>query len=192
MDSNSKVNIIGTGHLMAGKAPGRVPIKSRGPILGRGQTEDREGPAILVATDGSEASRRAGEYAAWLAGALEAKLFVLYVVDEHLAFQGGIHYGEFVERLSEDGREATGRVRVLVEQAGAKCEELVVLGRPERTILLAAEEVGAEPIVLGAEGMSGLEHTLVGSVSEEVLRHANRTVLVVGGHPEGESAGAKQ
>ena len=32
--------------------------------------------------------------------------------------------------------------------------------------------------------MSGLEHVLIGSVSEEVLRHANRTVLVVGGHPE--------
>jgi hypothetical protein len=36
--------------------------------------------------------------------------------------------------------------------------------------------------------VSGLEHVLIGSVSEEVLRHANRTVLVVGGHPEGGSA----
>jgi nucleotide-binding universal stress UspA family protein len=33
-----------------------------------------------------------------------------------------------------------------------------------------------------------MEHALLGSVSEQVLRHANRTVLVVGGHPEGESA----
>jgi hypothetical protein len=36
--------------------------------------------------------------------------------------------------------------------------------------------------------MSGPEHALIGSVSEEVLRHANRTVLVVDGHPESESA----
>jgi hypothetical protein len=36
--------------------------------------------------------------------------------------------------------------------------------------------------------LSGLEHALIGSVSEEVLRHANRTVLVVDGHPESESA----
>jgi hypothetical protein len=48
--------------------------------------------------------------------------------------------------------------------------------------------VGADSIFLGAEGTSGLEHALIGSVSEEVLRHANRTVLVVDGHPESESA----
>ena len=46
----------------------------------------------------------------------------------------------------------------------------------------------ADSIFLGAEGMSGPEHALIGSVSEEVLRHANRTVLVVDGHPESESA----
>lgn len=206
MKVNPKVDKVGAGRVMAGKASDRVPSKSQGPVpispelhpaskapvLELGETGDRERPMILVATDGSEASRRAGEYAAWLAGALGAKLLVLYVVEEHLAFHGGIHYGQFVEQLFEDGREATGKVRALAEQAGAKCEELVVLGRPDRTILVVAEEVGADPIVLGAEGMSGLEHTLVGSVSEEVLRRANRTVLVVGGHPEGESVRARQ
>ncbi len=83
---------------------------------------------------------------------------------------------------------ATGKVRALAEEAGVECEELIVFGRPEQLILAVAEEVGADPIVLGAEGMSGLEHVMIGSVSEEVLRHANRTVLVVGGHPEGGSA----
>jgi hypothetical protein len=48
--------------------------------------------------------------------------------------------------------------------------------------------VGADPIFLGAEGLSGLKHALIGSVSEEVLRHAIRTVVVVDGHPESESA----
>src|SRR5215211_7699227 len=38
----------------------------------------------------------------------------------------------------------------------------------------------------GTQGKSRMEHALLGSVSE-VLRHANRTVLVVGGHPEGET-----
>ena len=191
----------GVGRVLVGEALDEVLSKSRGPvlinpephpaskarILERGETGDREGPAILVATDGSEVSRRAGEYATRLAGGLGAKLFVLYVVDEHLAFHAGIHYGEFVEMLARDGREATGRLRALAEEAGVGCEELVVLGSPKRTIIAAAAEVGADSIVLGAEGMSGLEHALIGSVSEEVLRHANRTVLVVGGHPEGGS-----
>jgi nucleotide-binding universal stress UspA family protein len=92
------------------------------------------------------------------------------------------------QRLSQDGREATGKVQALAEETGVECEALIVFGRPEQSILAVAEEVGADPIVLGAEGMSGLEHVLIGSVSEEVLRHANRTVLVVGGRPEGGSA----
>jgi nucleotide-binding universal stress UspA family protein len=200
----------GAGRVMVGEALDRILSESRGPILitpephpaskarvlERGETGDREGPAILVATDGSEVSLRAGEYAVRLADGLRTKLFVLHVVDEHLSFHGGIHYGEFVERLSEEGREATGKVRALAEEAGAECEELIVLGRPEQSILAVAEEVGADPIVLGAGGRSRMEHALIGSVSEEVLRHANRTVLVVGGHPEGgrpgsESAGVR-
>jgi hypothetical protein len=60
---------------------------------------------------------------------------------------------------------------------------------PQRTILSVAEEVGADPIFLGAEGMSGLVHAFIGSVSEEAPRHAKRTVLVVGGHPEDGGSG---
>ncbi len=192
----------GAGRVMVGEALDRVLSKSRGPILitpephpaskarvlERGETGAREGPTVLVATDGSEVSLRAAEYAARLACGLGVKLFALYVIDERLAFHGGIHYSELVGRLSEDGREATGKVRALAEEAGAECEELIVLGKPDQTIVQVAEELGADPIVLGAEGMSGLEHALIGSVSEEVLRHATRTVLVVGGHPGGGNA----
>ena len=186
------------GRVMVGEVLDRVLAETGGPILvtpephpaskagvlGRAETETREGPAVLVATDGSEVSLRAGEYAARLAGSLGAKLFVLYVVDEHLTFHAGVHYGEFIEMLSQEGREATGKVRALAEKVGVKAEELVVLGGPEQTILAVAEEVGADPIFLGAEGMTSLEHAFIGSVSEEVLRRANRTVMVVGGYPE--------
>ncbi len=170
---------------------------SKAGILERAEIGAQEAPAVLVATDGSEVSLRAGEYAARLAGSLGAKLFVLYVVDEHLTFHAGVHYREFIEMLTQDGREATGKVRALAEKVGVEAEELVVLGRPEQTILSVAEELGANPIFLGAEGMSRLEHAFIGSVSEEALRHANRTVIVVGGHPddgssEGENPGAER
>jgi nucleotide-binding universal stress UspA family protein len=186
------------GRVMVGEVLDRVLGETRGPILvtpephpasragalQRAQTAAREGRSVLVATDGSEVSLRAGEYAVRLAGSLDAKLFVLNVVDEHLLFHSGIHYGEFVARLSEDGRRATGKVRALAEEAGVESEELIVFGGPKQTILSVAEEVGADPIFLGAEGMTGLEHAFIGSVSEEALRRANRTVIVVGGHPE--------
>jgi hypothetical protein len=43
--------------------------------------------------------------------------------------------------LSQEGREATGKVRALAEEAGVECEELIVFGRPQQTILYVAEEV---------------------------------------------------
>jgi nucleotide-binding universal stress UspA family protein len=135
---------------------------------------------VLVATDGSQVSLRAAEYAARLAHGLRAKLFALYVVDEHLAFHGGVHYAEFVEMLSQEGREATGKVRALAEEAGVDFEELIVLGKPEQTILSVAKEVGADPIVLGSEGKSKMEHALVGSVSEE-SGHLKGGIVLRGG-----------
>ena len=190
------------GRVMVGEVLDQVLSKSKGPILvtpephpasksqtlTRREAEGFEGPAVLVATDGSEVSLRAAEYAARLAGSLGAKLFALYVVDEDLALRSGVQYADFVEQLSRDGREATGEVQTLAKKAGVEFEKLIILGRPDRAILAAAEEIGTDPIVLGSEGKSRMEHVLLGSVSEEVLRHANRTVLVVGGHPEGESA----
>ncbi len=46
---------------------------------------------ILVAVDGSEGSRRVGEHAVYLAEKLGARLFILGVVNKHLAFRGGIY-----------------------------------------------------------------------------------------------------
>jgi nucleotide-binding universal stress UspA family protein len=48
-------------------------------------------------------------------------------------------------------------------------------------IVQAAERLGADAIVLGAHGRSGVARALMGSVSQGVVRHARRPVLVVPG-----------
>ncbi len=137
---------------------------------------------ILVATDGSKASFHAAERAVHLAGHLGAKLYVLYAVDKDRAFHAGIHYGEDLRELEKAGKEATEKVAALAEKHGLECEKLVVEGgRAARTIVWEAQEVGADYIVMGAEGMSRLESIIIGNVAQEVLRQADRTVLLVGG-----------
>jgi nucleotide-binding universal stress UspA family protein len=137
---------------------------------------------ILVATDGSKASFHAAERAVHLAGHLRAKLYVLYAVDKDRAFHAGIHYGEDLRELERAGKEATEKVAALAQKHGVEYEKLVVEGgRAAQTIVWEAQELGADYIVMGAEGMSRLESVIVGNVAQEVLRRADRTVLLVGG-----------
>ena len=142
-------------------------------------------PTLLVATDGSDASLHAGERATIMAGLFGTKLFVLYVVDPDEAFHAGIHYGEAVRESEEIGKEATAKIAALAQKGGVEHEELVIEGRPADTILQATDEVGAHYVFMGAEGMSRLGRAIVSSVSQEVLKRAERPVvlLVGGGRP---------
>ena len=137
---------------------------------------------ILLATDGSLASFHAAERAVHLAEHLRAKLYVLYAIDKDRAFHGGMHYGEYLQELRTAAEEATEKVAALAAKHGVESEKHIVEGRrPARTILWAAEEVGADYIMMGAEGMSRLESLMIGSEAQEVLRKAKCTVLLVGG-----------
>lgn len=138
-------------------------------------------PMLLAATDGSEAALHAGERAVGLAGFLGAKLYVLNVVDEDGAFRAGIHYGEAYKELAAFGGRATGRIAEVAGRAGVEHEEVIVAGDPAGAIVAVAEKVGADYVIMGAEGVSRLGNALFGSVSEEVLRRTDRTVLLVGG-----------
>jgi len=143
-------------------------------------------PKLLLATDGSRASLRAAEHAAYLARVLGAKLHAVYVVDEDRAFRAGIHYGEAVGQLARDGREALGEVASLAEGAGVEHEGILAEGRPDRSIAGIAEELGVDYVIVGSHGENRLGRALAGSVSEGVLHRAGRPVLVVGGdanHP---------
>jgi nucleotide-binding universal stress UspA family protein len=57
----------------------------------------------------------------------------------------------------------------VLKQAGAVWEQ----------ILATAREVGADLIVLGTHGRTGVSHALIGSVAERVVRHSPVPVLTV-------------
>ena len=138
-------------------------------------------PTFLVATDGSECSLHAGERAVLLSGLVGAKLLVLYVVEVERAYQSGSYHGGPPEELARAGREATGKIATLAAEGGVECEEIIVEGRPAQVILEKAREKRADYVLMGVEGMSRPARALLGSTSQEVLRHADRPVLLVGG-----------
>jgi nucleotide-binding universal stress UspA family protein len=52
-------------------------------------------------------------------------------------------------------------------------------GDPADVIIRVAEELGAELIVVGSRGLTGLERFLLGSVSSKLSQHAPTSLMVV-------------
>jgi nucleotide-binding universal stress UspA family protein len=85
---------------------------------------------------------------------------------QDLADQAQKHLEEW--RL--DAEKLVGAPRVTAEKA---------VGEPAAEILEAAREARADLIVMGTHGRTGLEHALMGSIAERVVRRAHCPVLTV-------------
>jgi len=156
-----------------------------------GAPSDSRRETILLATDLSRASTRATEEAIDLAIRLDARLLVINVVDPRrglpLAGFGRVRPVEEREQRSVAARDLVIRAR----SAGADATFLVWDGDPGDGIVAAADAEHADLIVVGTHARGGVGRSILGSVSDHVIRHARCPVLVVrpldeaGGETEG-------
>jgi nucleotide-binding universal stress UspA family protein len=83
------------------------------------------------------------------------------------------------EAVRDLAREWMERGTELATEVGFQAQGRLEEGKPWRVIRRIADELGAEPIVMGARGLGRMESALLGSVSSAVLHHTKRPVLVV-------------
>ncbi len=83
------------------------------------------------------------------------------------------------EIANELAREKMDRGVALAREAGFEVQGRVGKGKSWRTICDVAEELDAEPVVVGARGLSRVQSALLGGVSSAVVVHAHRPVLVI-------------
>jgi len=131
---------------------------------------------ILLATDGSKDAALAAQAAIDLSDQSGAELHVVYVGHGSLTLSPTEYRVAAQERLDELVKE--------VEDAGGTVAEAHLRmdtqgGMEDENIVGLAEELGADLIVIGSRGLSGMKRLLMGSVSESVVRHAHCPVLVV-------------
>ena len=133
---------------------------------------------ILVPTDGSAGASTALEEAIDLAAAFDATVHSLYVVD---VASVGPETGavDLVESFEQMGEDVTAAAATRVRDAGVDATAHVTTGSPHRSILEYADEHGADLIIMGTHGRTGLERYLLGSVTEKVVRTADVPVLTV-------------
>lgn len=132
---------------------------------------------ILNATEGSPTSERASAHALYLAKQLGAELEVLAVVD--LDYRLGIHLGEEVLEMQEQGHHAIDEVERMAKAQGVSVTKLLVRGDAGPAIVNVATKRGCDLIVIGAHQMGTLERVLLGSTSQYVAQQASIPVLIV-------------
>jgi len=131
---------------------------------------------ILLATDGSEDARLAAHAAADLSGKTGAELHVVH------AWQYVPHPVVDPDQYEEEAGMLLQEQTAFVSDTGGMVREAhLIMGTPVDVILDLGEEIGADLIVVGSRGHGPLGRFILGSVSEGVVHHANRPVLVLRG-----------
>jgi nucleotide-binding universal stress UspA family protein len=134
---------------------------------------------IVVGLDGSEGSRRALATAMSLARAARAELF-LVSIEELPRFPAAIdeiddEQAAAAQYFGEVQRAAMAEVGA----AGLGARYEIRTGHPAQALPSYAGEVGADLLVIGCSGNSGIWGHLLGTTADKVVDHAPCSVLVV-------------
>jgi len=145
---------------------------------------------ILICYDGSEDAKAAIEQAAKLFGRESATILTVWEPFLEVMARTAVGFGMVPAVPDADQIDQTSRQtaeRTAAEGARRAAElglEASSRSRSQttttaRAILAEARELEAEAIVMGSRGLTGVKSLLLGSVSHEVIQHADRTVVVV-------------
>ena len=143
--------------------------------------------SILVPTDFSDQAGYAIELATQFAKKSNASLQLLHVVE-----QPGSHYMTAVSGGTNDRIDNVYVLRLIervkaqlqslinnLEKEGVKAKYQIKIGNPFRHISSEIKTANFDLIVMGTQGISGLDEVLVGSNTEKVIRHASCPVITL-------------
>jgi nucleotide-binding universal stress UspA family protein len=138
---------------------------------------------ILFATDFSESSDHAFQYALSLARKFESRLGIIHVISEPVDLRGfyvpHISFDKLEEEIEQGALKMMDKFCRTHCHDYAKVESFVVPGIPYDEIIKKAEEISADLIVVGTHGRTGLDHVLFGSTAEKVVRKSTIPVMTI-------------
>ena len=137
-----------------------------------------KGERILVAVDGSVYSEMALDHAISMGTVCNSELFAVYVVEGYPKHLEPAPKAD--ERIEQEAQEFLKKVKGKAEEKNVACETIVRVGsQPHELIVKEAKDRGADLIVMGTHGRTGLKKFFMGSVAQKVIGYAPCAVLVV-------------
>ena len=158
----------GLARMLLGHATAQVIGQAHCSVLVVPRAATVEGRQLVVATDGSRFAQAAAFTAASLGAFCNSRVTVASVT-------GASHSAE--RRI--EAEQAVAQVLEHMQSKGVVAEGVTLEGHPAEVIAELAREKGADLIVTGSHGRTGLERVLLGSTSERILNETPCAVLVV-------------
>lgn len=138
---------------------------------------------ILFPTDFSQGARAAMDHAVSLARDYDAKLILLYVIQDisiaEWYIPSSLSVTDLIEDMEKSAWQEMDKWAQEVSAAVRETEKMVVRGVPFVEIIKTAKEKNIDLIVIGTHGRTGIDHMLFGSTAEKVVRKAPCAVLTV-------------
>lgn len=143
----------------------------------------RDFKTILFATDFSESSDYAFQYAYSLAKKFNARLLLVHVINEPVDLRGFYVPHISFEKLEEEIEEGAQKMMEKFCRTHIRdydnYESIIVPGIPYDEIIKKATDNSADLIVLATHGRTGLDHVLFGSTAEKVVRKSPVPVMTI-------------
>lgn len=137
---------------------------------------------ILVPVDVSEFRRETFDLGLRLAAVNDAQIILLSVIDDRFPYPDIFSFQnpskDFFRHVRDRAQEVLKEAIETVPE-GVEVRPLVARGKPPRVIVEVAEEENVDVIIMASHTRRGLEHAILGSVTDRVLRTTSRPVLVV-------------
>jgi nucleotide-binding universal stress UspA family protein len=139
---------------------------------------------VLVPTDFSDASESALRYGKAMAGAFDASLHVVHVMEDLLAHAWAAEVyvasmPQLRDEIEKESRQRLGALLTEEERRKYRVETALLAGNPFLEIIRYAKAHDINLIVMGTHGRGPIAHMLLGSVAEKVVRKSPCPVLTV-------------
>lgn len=177
----------GLGHLLIGSVAEEVVRLAGCPVFTVRETKELKPikvyNKILVPVDFSDYSKKAISYAKEIAKAYDSQLQLLHIIEEtkHPAFSlsGKSSIFDLVPGIEADSKKRIEEM--LIDAPGPNAESTIYIygGHAANDIINFASANTSDLIVIATHGLTGIEHLLLGSVTEKVVRMAPCPVVTI-------------
>ena len=135
---------------------------------------------ILVPTDFSPESEKSLDYAVLTAKKFGARILLFHAIEPFpYTTTDAFMVVDNSEALKNIAESLIKNAAALLKKKGVPVTSSLSVGSPPREIVMKAEREKADLIIMGTHGRTGVEHVLLGSVAEKVIRLAKCPVLTI-------------